>query len=456
MSGLKVSDEIKQQALNAAKLQADTYYANQVDFVLMGMDEPIPMALEKHINELVAQGQEEINVKANIVREILDKGFYSIDGLKITKDAAVIPLFGVDMYENSQIIHDGDNSILICNGCAYLYNENITLGKGENSTVFKATDLDSGEIVVLKRQSEATADLGSLRNENDIACKYKVDGAFYGKGLASLYDNGETSYFLIQKYVPGKTLDKYKAQDPVALAKKLVAAVLDFQQQTEAMHRDLRPENIMVADDGKVFLLDPGAASKIDDSSGLAFGPLGFTPGFTHPFIMAEIHNAKPSDGGARIEIDYSKAADAKYLAEILSKLPKNEKNEIKIEGILNKPEYSEQYEAYALQKVIESIPGLKDIFEHRIITSFAEINQTLASAKPLSPFEKLQKFWQGGAKPDPVHVEPEIKSRAGSSSEASTVSTDSEQARSFWQKLDAKACASAANKKKGLNKDHH
>jgi hypothetical protein len=56
----------------------------------------------------------------------------------------------------------------------------------------------------------------------------------------------------------------------------------------------------------------------------------------------------------------------------------------------------------------------------------------------------------------EPVHVEPEIKSRAGSSSEASTVSTDSEQARSFWQKLDAKASASAANKKKGFNKDYH
>lgn len=384
-SDIQVSDALKQRALALAATQAEIYYANQVDFVLMGMDDPIPDALEAHINQRVEDSKDEEQdrdkIKAEIVRTILEQGQYQFTNddatIKITKEQADIPTLGEDMDEKGEIISEDGVAVLICNGRAYAYKPGDILGKGENSTVYKAIDLVSGDLVVLKKQSSETAQLDGLKNEHAVALTYKVDGSAYGLGLAECSDNEGTSYFLIQKYIPGQTLDKYVTEDPLAMAKKVVAAVKDFQGQTEAMHRDLRPENIKVTESGAVVLLDPGAASKIE--AGLARNPLGYTPGYTHPVLIAEIFNKVPDTVNVVIKPELKN--NSEYLQQLIKQM-EAQQPDMDFEGILQHPEYSEEYEAYALQKVIESIPGLKDIFKSKIATSFAQIDTILETAK--------------------------------------------------------------------------
>lgn len=374
------------EALDKAKEQKIKYMSSQWDFVLMGMDEPIPTALQASLDKFMQNNQlydaddpAILKFKAGIVRAVLQAGAYelaatdSADPVTITQKAAQIPKFGESMYESSEVMQDGVNTLLICNGKVYSFNaKESPLASGENSTVFKGMDIESGEEVVIKRQASEAADIRSLQKEHEFASKYNVDDVSYGKGLASHDDN----YYLIQKFVKGKTLNKFSPKDAFATAIDLVSAVKDFQKQTGAMHRDLRPENIMVTEGGKVVLLDPGAASAIN-KDGIAGAPLGYTPGFTHPFLMAQIYNE--NDGKANpIRLDVSRRSDPKYHEEILALIPKDKKGEFVFAGILNNPAYSEREEAYALQKVIESIPGLDAVFGNLVCESFAQIQDKL------------------------------------------------------------------------------
>lgn len=82
-------------------------------------------------------------------------------------------------------------------------------------------------------------------------------------------DNGR--YFLVMDYVEGVTLDKWLARNPSVSSRTLVRfilqAALGLQHIHESglIHRDLKPNNLLLDNEGTVKILDLGLAKFTDD-----------------------------------------------------------------------------------------------------------------------------------------------------------------------------------------------
>jgi serine/threonine protein kinase len=88
--------------------------------------------------------------------------------------------------------------------------------------------------------------------------------------VPALYETGERSVggdvraFIIEQCVEGETLRSYLAREPhpplgfvLRLARVLLSACADFEAR-HFVHRDIKPDNILVGADGKVWVIDFG------------------------------------------------------------------------------------------------------------------------------------------------------------------------------------------------------
>ena len=115
--------------------------------------------------------------------------------------------------------------------------------------------------------------------------------------IARLLDGGVTSAgepFLVMEYVDGVPIHRFCAERNPSLSERLalfrsVCEAVQFAHQNLVVHRDLKPDNILVANDGTPRLLDFGTAKLLSPS---AVGPDGeltrqgfqsFTPQYASP-----------------------------------------------------------------------------------------------------------------------------------------------------------------------------
>ena len=115
--------------------------------------------------------------------------------------------------------------------------------------------------------------------------------------IARLLDGGvseEGSPYLVMDYVSGMPIDQYCRQSVQSIAQRLqlflrVCEAVQFAHQNLVVHRDLKPDNILVSDDGTPHLLDFGTAKLLSpEETGLASqstrqGFLSFTPQYASP-----------------------------------------------------------------------------------------------------------------------------------------------------------------------------
>lgn len=117
--------------------------------------------------------------------------------------------------------------------------------------------------------------------------------------IAHLYDAGTTPEgvpYLVMEYVEGRRIDKYCDEEGLSVEERLelldrVCATVEYAHGRLVVHRDLKPGNILVTDDGIPKLLDFGVARLLDPAAeggagaaaATTVGPRALTPEYASP-----------------------------------------------------------------------------------------------------------------------------------------------------------------------------
>jgi len=178
---------------------------------------------------------------------------------------------------------------LIQNFAASAYQIIEELGKGGMGKVYKAHDTEIKEKVALKLiKSEIAADKKTIerfRNELKLARKIRH------KNVCQMYDlnKEEGSYYITMEYVSGEDLKSFVRRarqltvgTAVFIAKQVCEGLAEA-HSLGVMHRDLKPQNIMIDRDGNARIMDFGIARSISEKGITGAGVMIGTPEYMSP-----------------------------------------------------------------------------------------------------------------------------------------------------------------------------
>ena len=165
------------------------------------------------------------------------------------------------------------------------------IGVGACADVFKAEDPVLGRIVALKvLKPSLVADSEAFGRFQQEA---RTLGSLFHSGIATVLDIGEQGgrYFIAMRFVAGKSLDQIVAsrgplpwQEAMAVMDQIGTA-LEFAHRQGFLHRDVKPQNIIVGPEGAV-LTDFGLAKALQHTVIMTTaGSLLGTPAYMAPEI---------------------------------------------------------------------------------------------------------------------------------------------------------------------------
>ncbi len=181
------------------------------------------------------------------------------------------------------------------------YADLALLGQGGHGVVFRARDLLLERFVVLKFL--AGTGMAPEQARRYFLREFKVAADLQHPNIVRLYDIGSadgTLYYTME-YIPGQPLGHYLGRNGrlddfhfVYSVFTQLAAALDHAHKHGVLHRDVKPNNVLVAEDGSVRLFDFGLARLLADGNQDQSMVVGT------PFYMApEMQRTAPIDARA-------------------------------------------------------------------------------------------------------------------------------------------------------------
>ncbi len=147
------------------------------------------------------------------------------------------------------------------------------LGRGGMGVVYLAERADEHfeKKVALKLMPRG---LESPEKERRFLTERQILARLEHPGIARLLDGGvtEEAYpYLVMEYVEGVPIDRYCDENHLSLRQRLeliseVCSAVHYAHQNLVVHRDLKPGNIFVTDEGKIKLLDFGVGKVLEES----------------------------------------------------------------------------------------------------------------------------------------------------------------------------------------------
>ena len=164
------------------------------------------------------------------------------------------------------------------------------VGLGGMATVYKAKDHVLNRLVAVKvLKDEFTTDTEFIKRFNTEA---QAAASLSHPNIVSIYDVGHEDennlYYIVMELVQGKTLKEIIIEEKGPLPWKWsvniasqIASALEVAHKNHIIHRDIKPHNIIITEDGIAKVTDFGIAKAVSNSTITAFGT---TIGSVHYF----------------------------------------------------------------------------------------------------------------------------------------------------------------------------
>ncbi len=166
------------------------------------------------------------------------------------------------------------------------------IGRGGMGAVYRARRADGKfeQVVAIKVLQDL---LGSGLGKERLQQEYRILAALDHPNIARLLDAGVTEggipYFVME-FVDGVPIDKFCVQQGLTLPQRLrlfisVCDAVQYAHQKLVVHRDLKPDNILVTAGGITKLLDFGIAKVLSETPGAAVQTVtqALTPEYASP-----------------------------------------------------------------------------------------------------------------------------------------------------------------------------
>jgi predicted ATPase/predicted Ser/Thr protein kinase len=163
------------------------------------------------------------------------------------------------------------------------------LGKGGMGRVYKVLDREINEEVALKLLNpEVASDSPTIeRFRNELKLARKVTH----KNVCRMHDinKEKDTHFITMEYVPGEDLKsvirrkkRYSEDEAISLAEQICAG-LGEAHRLGVTHRDLKPQNIMIDEEGQARIMDFGIARSRETKGATEEGLVIGTPDYMSP-----------------------------------------------------------------------------------------------------------------------------------------------------------------------------
>ena len=162
------------------------------------------------------------------------------------------------------------------------------VGNGGMATVYKATDL------VLKRYVAVKILRDEFTTDEEFIKRFETEAQSAARlthpNIVSIYDVGVDNgvYYIVMELIQGKTLKEIIVEERGPLPWKWsvnvaiqIASALEMAHKNNIIHRDIKPHNIIITEDGIAKVTDFGIAKAVSNSTITAFGT---TIGSVHYF----------------------------------------------------------------------------------------------------------------------------------------------------------------------------
>ena len=162
------------------------------------------------------------------------------------------------------------------------------VGNGGMATVYKATDL------VLKRYVAVKILRDEFTTDEEFIKRFETEAQSAARlvhaNIVSIFDVGIDNgiYYIVMELIQGKTLKEIIVAERGPLPWKWsvnvaiqIASALEMAHRNNIIHRDIKPHNIIITEDGVAKVTDFGIAKAVSNSTITAFGT---TIGSVHYF----------------------------------------------------------------------------------------------------------------------------------------------------------------------------
>jgi formylglycine-generating enzyme required for sulfatase activity len=164
------------------------------------------------------------------------------------------------------------------------------IGRGGFAVVYKARDTSLDRIIALKVLHTHVAENPAFvrRFEQEARTAARFDHPH----IVTIYEVGEEAgqHYIAMKYLAGRGLDQRLAEageplplEQVASIVEQVVGALDYIHRRGSVHRDVKPSNVILSDEGRATLLDFGIVRAADGTKLTTTGEMMGTPQYMSP-----------------------------------------------------------------------------------------------------------------------------------------------------------------------------